>query len=68
MYSNPTHLRVKRINLSLNEVEDRMAEAAAEFNGKQKSAFLRELVIEGLARMHSLNSDDEGLAMRALQS
>lgn len=68
MYANPTHLRVKRINLSLNEVEDRMAEAAAEFNGKQKSAFLRELVLEGLARMHAMNHEDEGLAMRALQS
>lgn len=68
MYSNPTHLRVKRINLSLNEVEDRMAEAAAEFNGKQKSAFLRELVLEGLARMHAINDAGEGGAMRALQS
>jgi DNA-binding transcriptional regulator YdaS (Cro superfamily) len=68
MYANPTHLRVKRINLSLNEVEDRMAEAAAEFNGKQKSAFLRELVIEGLARMHAMNSADEDMQMRALQS
>lgn len=68
MYANPTHLRVKRINLSLNEVEDRMAEAAAEFNGKQKSAFLRELVIEGLARMHAMNHADEDMQMRALQS
>jgi uncharacterized protein (DUF1778 family) len=68
MYANPTHLRVKRINLSLSEVEDRMAEAAAEFNGKQKSAFLRELVVEGLARMHSMNSEDEDPGMRALQS
>lgn len=68
MYANPTHLRIKRINLSLNEVEDRMAEAAAEFNGKQKSAFLRDLVIEALARMHSMNSADEDAGMRALQS
>lgn len=65
MYADPAHIRNKRVNLSLNDVEDRMAEAAAEFNGKQKSAFLRELVLEGLARMHAMNSVDVGSEMRA---
>lgn len=68
MYADPAHIRNKRINLSLNDVEDRMAEAAAEFNGKQKSAFLRELVLEGLARLHAMNSGEGASDMRALHS
>lgn len=65
MYANPAHIRTKRVNLSLNEVEDRMAEAAAEFNGMQKSAFLRELILEGLERMHAANSQGGAAEMRA---
>lgn len=65
MYAYPAHIRTKRVNLSLNEVEDRMAEAAAEFNGMQKSAFLRELVLEGLERMHAANSRPAAAEMRA---
>jgi hypothetical protein len=68
MYADPTHIRAKRVNLSLNETEDRMAEAAAEFNGMQKSAFLRELVLEGLRRVHGGNSQQGGADLRALAS
>lgn len=66
MYNDPAHIRTKRVNLSLNEVEDRMADAAAEFNGMQKSAFLRVLVLEGLARAHALNSANATTELRAL--
>jgi len=66
MYADPTHIRIKRVNLSLNETEDRLAEAAAEFNGMQKSAFLRELVLEGLRRVHAGNSQQAGSDLRAL--
>ena len=53
MYADPAHIRKNRVNLSLNDAEDRLAEAMAEFNGMQKSVFLRELVLEGLSRFHS---------------
>lgn len=65
MYADPSHIRTRRVNLSLNEIEDRMAEAAAEFNGMQKSAFLRELILEGLERMHAANSHGGATEMRA---
>lgn len=68
MYADPVHIRNKRVNLSLNEVEDRLAEAAAEFNGMQKSVLLRELVLEGLARIHGANSAANAPEMRALHS
>ncbi|QHJ00091.1 hypothetical protein GT347_20165 [Xylophilus rhododendri] len=68
MYADPTHIRAKRVNLSLNETEDRMAEAAAEFNGMQKSAYLRELVLEGLRRVHGGDSQESGANLRALAS
>lgn len=68
MYADPTHIRIKRVNLSLNEVEDRMADAAAEFNGMQKSAFLRALVLEGLARAHAADSGQSAPELRALAS
>lgn len=68
MYSDPTHIRHKRVNLSLNEVEDRLADAAAEFRGMQKSAYLRELVLEGLRRMHGADSGDGPSDLRALHS
>ena len=57
MYADPAHIRKHRVNLSLNDTEVRMAEAAAEFNGMQTSAFLRELLIESLSRLHELNSE-----------
>lgn len=64
MYNDPAHIRNRRVNLSLNEIEDRMAEAAAEFNGMQKSAFLRDLILEGLERMHAANSQGASEQMR----
>ena len=64
MYADPAHIRNRSVNLSLNEIEDRMAEAAAEFNGMQKSAFLRDLILEGLERMHATNSQGAGEQMR----
>lgn len=65
MYANPSHLRKKRVNLSLNDSEARLAEAMAEFNGMQTSAFLRELVMEGLMRVHGSNSGANAPELRA---
>lgn len=68
MYSDPKHIRNKRVNLSLNDVEFRLAEAAAEFNGMQPSVLLRELVLEGLQRLvHVGNSAGNATEMRATQ-
>ncbi|MBS3018561.1 hypothetical protein DJFAAGMI_01293 [Comamonas sp. PE63] len=65
MYADPAHIRKNRVNLSLNDAENRLAEAMAEFNGMQKSVFLRELVLEGLARLHRSDSAAEAAEMRA---
>lgn len=65
MYADPAHIRKNRVNLSLNDAEDRLAEAMAEFNGMQKSVFLRELVLEGLSRFHGSNSEAAATEMRA---
>lgn len=67
MYADPKHIRHKRVNLSLNEVEDRLAEVAAEYRGMQKSAYLRELVLEGLRRVHGGDSGFAPAEMRAAQ-
>ncbi|KGH27039.1 hypothetical protein JAO85_13930 [Comamonas sp. NyZ500] len=68
MYADPAHIRKNRVNLSLNDAEDRLAEAMAEFNGMQKSVFLRELVLEGLTRFHSSKSAAAATEMRATNS
>jgi hypothetical protein len=69
MYADRDHVRYRRVNLSLNEQEDAAAEAIARLNGMQKSAYLRELILEGLMRRrHAANSADERLALRAAQS
>lgn len=65
MYADPTHIRKKRVNLSLNDSEARLAEAMAEFNGMQTSVFLRELVLEGLTRVHCVNSGATAPELRA---
>lgn len=65
MYADPAHIRKNRVNLSLNDAEDRLAEAMAEFNGMQKSVFLRELVLEALTRFHGSNSAEAATEMRA---
>lgn len=67
MYADPAHIRHKRVNLSLNEVEDRLADAAAEFRGMQKSAYLRELVLEGLRRVQGGDSGYQPVEMRVGQ-
>lgn len=65
MYANPNHIRKKRVNLSLNDAEARLAEAMAEFNGMQTSVFLRELILEGLTRVHAGDSGASGAELRA---
>lgn len=67
MYADPTHIRKKRVNLSLNDAEARLAEAMAEFNGMQTSVFLRELILEGLTRVHGVNSGAPTPELRAAQ-
>lgn len=67
MYADPTHIRKKRVNLSLNNAEARLAEAMAEFNGMQTSVFLRELILEGLTRVHVVNSGVTAPELRAAQ-
>ena len=58
MYANPSDIRIKRVNLSLNATEMRLVEAVSEFHQMQPSTFLRELVMEALAKqMHAADSE-----------
>lgn len=65
MYADPTHIRKKRVNLSLNETEVRAIEALAELNGTQPSVFIRELVLEFMARGHGVNPTFSNEKLRA---
>lgn len=65
MYANPSHIRTKRVNLSLNDAEMRAIEALSELNNKQPAAFIRELLIDVLMAEHGLNSQVGGAEMRA---
>lgn len=68
MYADPKSIRNKRVNLSLNEKEMRLVEAVSEINEQQPSAFLRELVIDALMRMHVADSGNDATNLRALQA
>lgn len=66
MYNNPDHIRVKRVNLSLNAAEMRVIEAISEINNMQPSTFIRELVMEALAKQIHVGNSGQGAAeMRA---
>lgn len=67
MYADPRFIRNKRMNLSLNEVEQRLIDAHAEYNGLQPSVFIRELVLEALSR-HEANSQDSAQELRRAHS
>ena len=59
MYADPRAIRFKRINLSLNPTEMRLIEAVSELNQMQPSTFVRELVLEALAKQsHGANCAD----------
>lgn len=67
MYADPRFIRNRRMNLSLNEVEQRLIDAHAEYNGLQPSVFIRELVLEALSR-HEANSQDGAQELRRAHS
>lgn len=64
MYADPTHIRNKRVNLSLTDAERRAVEAVAELNGTQPSVFIRELLLEFLAS-HASNSGAQRQKLRS---
>lgn len=65
MYADPAHIRKKRVNLSLNDSEARLAETMAQFSGMQTSVFLRELVLNGLTRIHTSSAGATAAELRA---
>jgi hypothetical protein len=66
MYADPAAIRVKRVNLSLNAAEMRVIEAISEINNMQPSTFIRELVMDALAKqIHGANSGNGATEMRA---
>jgi hypothetical protein len=46
MYSDPSLIRKHKVKLSLNDREHALIEALCAYTGDQKSAVLRELVLE----------------------
>lgn len=66
MYADPAAIRVKRVNLSLNAAEMRVIEAVSEINNMQPSTYIREVLMEALAKqIHGLNSGSGASEMRA---
>jgi hypothetical protein len=66
MYADPSSIRVKRVNLSLNAAEMRVIEAVSEINHMQPSTFIRELLMSALAQqIHGGNSQPKDGEMRA---
>ena len=65
MYANPKDIRNVRVNLSLSDAENRAAEAIAEMNGMQKSAYLRQCFLEKIYRDHGGDSGFAPLELRA---
>lgn len=66
MYADPAAIRVKRVNLSLNAAEMRVIEAVSEMNHMQPSTFIRELLMDALAKqIHGGNSQGIASEMRA---
>ena len=58
MYNDPAHIRIKRVNLSLNAAEMRAISAIAEMNGMQPSAYVRELFFAALDKqIHEPNHE-----------
>lgn len=68
MYADPKNIRTKRVNLSLNDEEMRAVEAISALNKQQPSAFLRELVMDALLRVHVADSGNDATNLRALQA
>ena len=68
MYSDPKHIRNKRLNLSLNEIEQRLIDAHAEFNGMQPAVFARELVLEALQKWEAEQKAKDAQGTKAANS
>lgn len=51
MYDDPAHVRDREIKVRLNEAELRVVDALANYNGRQRAAFVRELVMASVARI-----------------
>lgn len=60
MYADPAHIRKHRVNLSLNDAEARLVQAAAEVAGVQPSTYMRELVLESLMRFEQELALEQG--------
>jgi len=57
MYHDRTYVRIHPVKVSLNEHERNLIEAAAAYKGMETAAFVRELVMEEVARSLHIGAD-----------
>lgn len=46
MYSDPTQIRLKKVKLSFNQLENNLIQAWVDYHGGEVAPFIRELVLE----------------------
>lgn len=63
MYSDPSQIRSNTIKVSLNESEAALVDAYCAYTGKQKAAFVRELILAAAQRSLFGDGAANGLAM-----
>lgn len=50
MYDDPTHIRDHVVPVRLNDEELRLVDALAQYNRRQRAAYIRDLVLASVAR------------------
>ena len=50
-YSDPSNIRKHRVTINLNDAEAALVQAINDYHGQQKSALLREMLIESAHRV-----------------
>lgn len=60
MYSDPSHIRLHPVKVSLNDCEHDLAAAAARYLRKPLAAYIREILMEEVERtLQSAPADEE---------
>ena len=57
MYADPRHIRDNPIKVRVNDETDALLDALAAYKKTQKAVLVRELVMEGLARLADLTDE-----------
>lgn len=61
-YEDPAHVRDNVIKVRLNDIEDELIRAAAKFNQRQPAAFVREALLDWMAKNVGQSNDHARVA------